>query len=135
MLQNIKKNSFSGLELIIFNFTGHWKRAYESGKQSLSQAEWNRLFLEEGKGLEKAGRFRDAEHLYTAAQMYESAFEMYRSSKNYDQLIRLVAQYRPDQLAGCHFDIARQLQLDGNRKSAEKHLLAVLIDYSEIIFP
>lgn len=66
----------------IFLLLGHWKRAYESGKKSLPQTEWNRLFLEEGKALEKAGCFRDAEHLYTAAQMYDSAFEMYRSSKN-----------------------------------------------------
>lgn len=107
--------------------SGQWKRAFESSKKSLAQAEANRLFSEEGKALEKAGRFRDAEHLYTAAQMYELAFEMYRSTKNYDQLIRLVSKFRPDQLAACHFDIAQQLQTDGNRKAAEKHLLAVFI--------
>lgn len=50
---------------------------------------------------------------------------MYRTAKNYDQLIRLVGQHRPDQLTSYHRDIAAEMQREGNFKASEKHLLAV----------
>ena len=87
-----------------------------------------RLFTEEGQSLVKAGRFRDAEQLFVAAQLVELAVEMYRSNKNYDQLIRLITNHQPAQLSRYHMDIARQLQMEGNRKSAEKHFIAVRIN-------
>lgn len=90
----------------------------------------NRLFIEEGQVLIKAGRFRDAEQLYVASGMIDSAVEMYRTTKNYDQLVRIVANHQADQLTRHHLDIARQLQTDGNRKSAEKHFIAVIITTS-----
>lgn len=73
----------------------------------------------------KVGRFREAEQLFIAAHLIDSAVEMYRSTKNYDQLIRIITNHQPDQLFRFHLDIARQLQVDGNRKSAEKHFIAV----------
>ena len=90
-----------------------------------------RLFTDEGQELVKAGRLRDAEQLYVAAQLIDSAVEMYRSSKNYDQLIRLITHPQPDQLSRYHLDIARQLQADGNRKSAEKHFIAVRFAFAK----
>lgn len=104
---------------------GHWSRAYEAAKHSLPATEIKRLFNDEGQTLVKAGRFREAEQLFVAAQLIDSAVEMYRSSKNYDQLIRVISNHLPDQLSRYHLDIARQLQADGNRKSAEKHFIAV----------
>ncbi len=50
---------------------------------------------------------------------------MYRTAKNYDQLIRLVGQHRPEQLTSYHRDIAAEMQREGNFKASEKHLLAV----------
>lgn len=102
----------------------HWSRAYEAAKHSLPATEIKRLFNDEGQTLVKAGRFREAEQLFVAAQLIDSAVEMYRSSKNYDQLIRVISNHLPDQLSRYHLDIARQLQADGNRKSAEKHFIA-----------
>ena len=89
-----------------------------------------RLFTDEGQALVKVGRLRDAEQLYVAAQLIDLAVEMYRSSKNYDQLIRLITNHQPNQLSHYHLDIARQLQADGNRKSAEKHFIAVYYSVS-----
>lgn len=109
------------------NSLGHWSRAYEAAKHSLPAAEMKRLFTDEGQALVKAGRLRDAEQLYVAAQLIDLAVEMYRSTKNYDQLVRLVSNHQPDQLFRHQLDIARQLQADGNRKSAEKHFIAVII--------
>lgn len=86
-----------------------------------------RLFTEEGKNLVNAGRLREAEQLYVAANLIDLAIDMYRSVKNYDQLIRLVTNHQPDQLTRLHMEIARQLQADGNRKAAEKHLIAVRV--------
>lgn len=105
--------------------TGHWSRAYEAAKHSLATPDMIRLFTDEGKNLVNAGRLRDAEQLYVAANLIDLAIDMYRSVKNYDQLIRLVTNHQPDQLTRYHMEIARQLQADGNRKAAEKHLIAV----------
>lgn len=108
---------------------GHWSRAYEAAKHSLPPTDIARLFKEEGETLVKAGRYRDAEQLYVAANLIDAAIEMYRSIKNYDQLIRLVTTHQPDQLIRYHMDIARQLQMDGNRKAAEKHFIAVCFPF------
>ena len=83
------------------------------------------MFANEAKHLEDDGRQREAEQLYVAAQLIESAIAMYRRSKSYDNVIRLVKNHQPDMLAKYHSDIGRQLQKEGNRKAAEKHLLAV----------
>ena len=86
-----------------------------------------RLFTDEGQALVKAGRLRDAEQLYVAAQLIDLAVEINRASKNYDQLIRLITNHQPNQLSHYHLDIACQLQADGNRKSTEKQCIAVFI--------
>jgi hypothetical protein len=78
-----------------------------------------RLFTDEGQALVKAGRLRDAEQLYVAAQLIDLTVKINCSSKNYDQLIRLITNHQPNQLSHYHLDIARQLQAYGNRKSTE----------------
>ena len=39
---------------------GQWSRAYEAAKHSLPTTDISRVFIEEGRGLVKAGRFRDS---------------------------------------------------------------------------
>jgi len=94
-------------------------------KESLTEEERNKLFLAEGNQLEANGRYREAEQLYLASELLEAALAMYAKVKGYDNMLRLVKIHRPDELVKYHAEIARQLQLEGNRKAAEKHYLAV----------
>lgn len=104
---------------------GQWSRAYEAAKHSLPTTDISKVFSEEGRALVKAARYRDAEQLFVAARMIDSAIEMYRSVKNYEQLVRLISTHQPDQLSRFQLDIARELVTDGNRRAAEKYYIAV----------
>ena len=95
-------------------------------KQFLSAPEMNRLFADEGKILENAARYRDAEQLYISSKQLDLALSMYQHLKHYDNVIGLISIHKPDQVAEVHTEIAWQLQRDGNRKLAEKHYLAVI---------
>ena len=69
---------------------------------------------------------RDFEQLFVASHMIDSAVEMYRSVKNYEQLIRLISTHQPKQLSRFQLDIdARELRADGNKRAAEKYFIAV----------
>ena len=104
---------------------GNWKRAYKVGKEFLAEEERQAFFIAEGNQLEANGRYREAEQLYLASELLDAALAMYAKLKGYDNILRLIKSHRPDELAHHHSEIARQLQLEGNRKAAEKHHLAV----------
>ena len=103
---------------------GNWKQSYEVAGRFLPPAELARIFNDEGRLLTSTGRYRDAEQLYLACGLLDSALSMYQSLKHYDSVIRLVSLHRREQLSKYHLDIAIQLQREGNRRSAENHFLA-----------
>lgn len=94
-------------------------------KEFLAEEERRAFFLAEGNQLEANGRYREAEELYLASELLDAAVAMYAKVKGYDNMLRLIKSHRPDELVKYHTEIARQLQLEGNRKAAEKHHLAV----------
>ena len=49
------------------------------------------------------------------------AIEMYRTRKQYDSLIRLLAAHHKDKLGETHSFLAKQMESEGNLRGAEHH--------------
>lgn len=53
--------------------------------------------------------------------MVDEAIGMYKQAKQYDAMVRLVAQYRRNLLQSTHDLLAKQLEAEGDLRAAERH--------------
>jgi intraflagellar transport protein 172 len=80
-----------------------------------------KLYSNQAKELEAKGRYKEAEKLYITINDNAAAILMYKRTKNYDALIRLVRQYYPDKLKDTEITIAKELEQEKRYKEAEMH--------------
>lgn len=90
-------------------------------KQYMNKDEVTKLYSNQAKELEAKGRYKEAEKLYITINDNAAAILMYKRTKNYDALIRLVRQYYPDKLKDTEITIAKELEQDKRYKEAEIH--------------
>jgi len=110
----------------IFNMyvnSGKWDKAESIIKKYLKDEESSKIILNEAMEFEKNGKYNEAEKLYILAGEHDIAISMYKSIKQYDNMIRLVSKYRPDYLKSTHQMVATLLEQDKNLKGAEKHYI------------
>ena len=116
----------SGDPLQAFNMyvnSGKWDKVEQIVKKYFKDEESTRTLLSEAQKFEKLGRTKEAEKLYLMANEPDRAITMYKNLKQYDNMIRLVSQYRKDYLKKTHKMIASYLESDKNLKQAEKHYI------------
>lgn len=81
------------------------------------------LYIEQAQRLENLHRYKEAETLYLKANEPDYAINMYKKHHLFDDMIRLVAQYRKVHLKDAHVQIGQQLESEGNLREAEQHFI------------
>ncbi len=104
------------------HFHNHkWDAAKKLAISFMSKDEIKEMNTEQANRMENVGRFRDAELLYLRADKADTAIEMYRKQRMFDEVIRLVSVYHPDTLKEVQHSLAKQLENEGTLKNAESH--------------
>ena len=88
-------------------------------KQYMNKDDVTKLYSNQAKELEAKGRYKEAEKLYITINDNAAAILMYKRTKNYDALVRLVRQYYPDKLKDTQITIAKELEQEKRYKEAE----------------
>ena len=73
--------------------------------------------------LENKKKFKDAEVLYLTCNEPDLAINMYRNNQLYDQMIVIVEKYHKELLIETYLRLAKQLENEGNLKSAELYYI------------
>lgn len=100
---------------------GHWEIAHKLAMSYMSEGEVGLLYINQAQKLEAQSRLREAEKLYLTVKEKDLAINMYKKHRRYDDMIRLVQEYRPDLLKETHQFLAQTLEMEGSHKDAENH--------------
>lgn len=103
--------------------SGDWMRAHQVAQEHMKGDEANQVLAKHAESLQQTGELRHAESLYVAIGDHDAAIAMYRKAGNRGDMIRLVAQHRPDLLQTTHMHLARELDASGKPREAEEHFL------------
>eukprot|EP01138_Halocafeteria_seosinensis_P002138 gb/GECG01002188.1/.p1 GENE.gb/GECG01002188.1/~~gb/GECG01002188.1/.p1 ORF type:complete len:1780 (+),score=281.74 gb/GECG01002188.1/:1-5340(+) len=98
-----------------------WENAHRVAVASMPSEKVDQLFVDKAKKEAIAGNLQNAEQLYILIGQVDQAINMYKKCRDYDSMIRLVAAHRRAHLKQTHLHLARQLEQDGEFKSAERH--------------
>jgi intraflagellar transport protein 172 len=100
---------------------GRWEVAHRLATSYMSEGEVGLLYINQAQKLESQGRFREAEKLYITVNERDLAINMYKRNRRFDDMVRLVQEYRPDLLKETHQFLAQTLEMEGSLKEAEQH--------------
>jgi len=103
--------------------SGDWMRAHQVAQEYMNTNEANEVLAKHAENLHQAGEHRHAEALYVAIGDHDAAIAMYRKAGHRSDMIRLVAEHRPDLLHTTHAHLARELEAAGKPREAEEHFL------------
>ncbi|KAL0586022.1 hypothetical protein ABG067_004345 [Albugo candida] len=98
-----------------------WDAAYQIAVNHMDKYETERLYVEQAHRMERQGMYKEAEKLFLTVNEPDLAINMYKTQKNYEQMIRLVTKYRKELLKDTHLYLAQQLEHENNLKEAEHH--------------
>lgn len=100
-----------------------WIRAHQVAQEYMKSDEANEVLAKHAENLQQTGELRHAEALYVAIGDHDAAIAMHRKVGNRGDMIRLVAEHRPDLLQTTHTHLARELDAAGKPREAEEHFL------------
>ncbi|TPX36361.1 hypothetical protein SmJEL517_g01621 [Synchytrium microbalum] len=100
-----------------------WDRAHALATSFMGKSEARSLSMAQAKELEMKERYKEAEKIYITLNEPDLAIEMYKTHKQYDSLIRLVAAHHKDKLGETHTFLAKQMESEGNLRGAEHHFV------------
>lgn len=110
-----------------------WELAHKVACTFMSPKEVSDLYIKQAKDLEAKGQLKDAEALYLTIKEHDLAISMYKNSRQYDQMIKLVSIYHKDLLsklllfltciADTHLFLGKMLEEEGNFRLAEHHYI------------
>ena len=100
---------------------GHWDVAHRLAMSYMSEGEVGLLYINQAQKLESQGRLAEAEKLYITVKEKDLAINMYKKHRRYDDMIRLVQEYRPELVKETHQFLAQTLEMDGSLREAEHH--------------
>lgn len=103
--------------------SGDWMRAHQVAQKYMKSDEANQVLVRHAESLQQAGELRHAEALYVAIGDHDAAIAMHRKAGHRGDMIRLVAEHRPDLLQTTHAHLARELDAAGKPREAEEHFL------------
>eukprot|EP00755_Sulcionema_specki_P012297 Sspe_Gene.8302::Locus_2835_Transcript_1_1_Confidence_1.000_Length_5381::g.8302::m.8302/K19676/IFT172; intraflagellar transport protein 172 len=108
-----------------------WEAAHRVAKAHLTEQQIADFYVEHARQLELQGKFKEAEQLYKKIKEHDLAIHMYKKAHKYDDMLRLVAQYRPEYLKRTHLTLAQHFEKEGDYKSAEHHYIQAQTDTSD----
>ncbi len=73
----------------------------------MPQEEVREMYVTKAQELETGGKLREAERLYVAVEEPDLAISMYKKAKQYDPMIKLMAQFHSDLLTNTHQHLAQ----------------------------
>ena len=115
-------NSGSVREAVeMLNAKGQYARAFKIAKKWMDLNETKEMYEYIAKQYEIEGKYREAEKILLAAGDVDGAIGMYKSVKQYEQMIRLVKQYHPQLLNETCIYLGKQLENDRLYKQAETY--------------
>lgn len=83
------------------------------------------MYLSQAEQLESSGQLKEAERLYLTIKETDRAITMYKRTRQYRDMLRLVRTYNPELLDQTHLHLAQELEKEGNLKQAEQYYLEV----------
>ena len=103
----------------MYSAAGLWDKAHSIAVTYMTEAQVQELYTGEAQRLEAAGKWKEAEKLYVTVGAVDAAIAMYRKHRQYDDLLRVIAQHRKDALTETQLHLGHQFETEGNFKAAE----------------
>uniref|UniRef100_A0A8C2G6B9 Intraflagellar transport protein 172 homolog n=1 Tax=Cyprinus carpio TaxID=7962 RepID=A0A8C2G6B9_CYPCA len=107
----------------MYTQAGQWEQAHKLAVKCMSQEDVSALYISRAQELEKQGKYKEAERLFTTVDEPDLAITMYKTNKMYDDMIRLVAVHHKDLLQETHIHLAKELEAESRFQEAEYHYL------------
>ncbi|XP_057208125.1 intraflagellar transport protein 172 homolog isoform X2 [Triplophysa rosa] len=107
----------------MYTQAGRWEQAHKLAVKCMTQEDVSALYISRAQDLEKEGKFKEAERLFTTVDEPDLAITMYKNKKMYDDMIRLVAIHHKDLLQETHIHLAKELESESRFQEAEYHYL------------
>lgn len=107
----------------MYNSVKRWSEAEKIAETYFKADEYKKICIEQARKLENQKEYKEAEKLYIRINDPDSAIQMYKRCELYNDYIRIVNQYRPDQIKEAHLSLAQQLELNKEFKEAEHHYI------------
>ncbi|KTG47170.1 hypothetical protein cypCar_00003174 [Cyprinus carpio] len=107
----------------MYTQAGQWEQAHKLAVKCMSQEDVSALYISRAQELEKEGKYKEAERLFTTVDEPDLAITMYKKNKMYDDMIRLVAVHHKDLLQETHIHLAKELEAESRFQEAEYHYL------------
>ena len=98
-----------------------WEAAHRVAVRFMSENEASMLYINQAQEHERKGMFGDAERLYLTVNEPDLAINMYKKARKFDQMLRLVSQYRKELLKDTNLHLAQQLEMEGSLREAETY--------------
>ncbi|KAL1129294.1 hypothetical protein AAG570_013823, partial [Ranatra chinensis] len=103
--------------------SGEWEKAFRLGNQYLDESELSMIFTKEGQAQEALGNYAGAEQLYVLCGKHDTAIAMYKTLRQYDEMLRLVKQHHPDLVSTTYLHLAQQLENEGDIVAAQEYFI------------
>ncbi|MGH0145775.1 UNVERIFIED_CONTAM: hypothetical protein FKN15_006901 [Acipenser sinensis] len=107
----------------MYTQAGQWEQAHKLATKCMNPEDVSALYINRAQDLEKEGKYKEAERLFTTVDEPDLAITMYKKNKMYDDMIRLVAKYHKDLLTDTHLHLAKELEGETRFQEAEYHYL------------
>ncbi|KAM4529832.1 intraflagellar transport protein 172 homolog [Fundulus diaphanus] len=102
---------------------GRWEEAHKLAVKCMTEEEVRALYVSRAQELEKDGKFKEAERLFTTVKKPDLAVTMYKKNRMFDDVIRLVAKHHPELLTETHLLLAKELEAESRFSEAEYHFI------------
>jgi intraflagellar transport protein 172 len=100
-----------------------WRAAHRVAVGCMPPDEIRELYVAQAGQMEREGRLSEAEQLFLLVNEPDQAISMYKKARQYDPMVRLVAQFHSDLITETHLLLAQELEAEGAVRQAEKHYL------------
>ncbi|KAM6915750.1 intraflagellar transport protein 172 homolog [Xenentodon cancila] len=105
----------------MFTSAGRWEEAHKLAMKCMTEEEVSTLYVSRAQELERDGKFKEAERLFTTVKHPDLAITMYKKKRMFDDVIRLVGKHHPDLLTETHLHLAKELEAESRFSEAEYH--------------
>uniref|UniRef100_A0A3Q2XZS2 Intraflagellar transport protein 172 homolog n=1 Tax=Hippocampus comes TaxID=109280 RepID=A0A3Q2XZS2_HIPCM len=107
----------------MYTAAGCWEQAHKLALKCMSKEEVTELYVKRAQEMERDGKFKEAERLFSTVNQTDLAITMYKKKQMFDDVVRLVAKHHPDLLTETHLHLAKELEAEAKFSEAEHHLM------------
>ncbi|XP_061559670.1 LOW QUALITY PROTEIN: intraflagellar transport protein 172 homolog [Phycodurus eques] len=107
----------------MYTAVGCWEKAHKLALTCMSKEEATELYVRRGQEMERDGKLKEAERLFSTVNQTDLAITMYKKKQMFDDVVRLVAKHHPDLLTETHLHLAKELEAEAKFAEAEHHLM------------